>query len=247
MSLLRAPLRCARTAGPALRPALRQTAARQYATGYGNQPTGGPTPQSAMKRNTLLAGVLLTASLAVWYYETKEMGVYTPEPEFTVTLGSGSRRRTETFKFKPDAELEKMLHEHEKTNEPKRAGNPVARWDTNYVASNEPCEDRSAADVVERGPGPASWYGKWFGSAPAVDETKPGKRDLVMVSVIDGHAGDATSRLLARTLHPSLTVNLAGLQAGLVPGATWYTKIADTLTWANTWSPANVSKTLQSA
>jgi pyruvate dehydrogenase phosphatase len=198
----------------------------------------------------LLAGVLLSASLAVWYYESSSAGgvLTAAEPEFSVTIGSGSRRRTETFKFKPDAELEAMLHAHENTNEPKRAGNPVARWDTNYVPSNEPCEDRSAADVVERGAGSASWYAKWLGlGGPAFDEEKPGKRDLVMVSVIDGHAGDATSRLLSRTLHPSLTVGLAGLQAGIVPGASWYTKIADTLTRTRTWSPANVSKTLQSA
>lgn len=135
-----------------------------------------------------------------------------------------------------------MLHEHEVTSSPGRAGNPVVRWDTNWVAANEPCEDRYAADIVPRGNDKSS-----RGSGANIIDDKPGKRDLVLVSIIDGHAGDSCSRLLARALHPSLAISLAGLQAGIVPGASWYSKITDALTFSKSWSPSNISKTLQEA
>lgn len=200
------------------------------------------TPDTT-RRNAIIAGILLSAALGAWYYETTTMGAYSKEPEFSVTVGRGAK--TWSFPRKPMAELEQMMHQHEKTTSPGRKGNPVLRWDTNYVASNEPCEDRSAADVVPRGPARKSWWS--WGAAPAENTDAVGSRDLVLVSVVDGHAGDATSKLLERTLHPTLALALAGLQAGIVPGASWYSNLADTLTWAKTWSPSNVAKTLQNA
>ncbi|TXT13174.1 hypothetical protein VHUM_01575 [Vanrija humicola] len=161
------------------------------------------------------------------------MGLIGPdktEPGFTVTINTSAGVKTWNFQRKPEAELEAMLHEHEGTTAVGRKGNPVVKWDTNYVASNEPCEDRSAGDIVPRG-----------------QADHPGHRDLVLLSVIDGHAGDATSQLLSKTLHPTIALYLAGLQAGIVPGRSWYNKITDVLTWAKTWSPLNVSRVLQTA
>ncbi|CAK9779770.1 unnamed protein product [Cutaneotrichosporon oleaginosum] len=185
------------------------------------------------RRNALIAAVLIAASAGVWYWETRQMGVYpatTRRDEFTVVVGRGNNRQSVTFERKTNAEMEEMLHEHETSEVPARIGNPVARWDTNFVASNEPCEDRSAADIVPRG-----------------KEGETGQRDLAFFSVIDGHAGAATSELLSRTLHPTLALGLAGLQAGMVPGRSWYGQIYDLFTWAKTWSPINIAKSLEAS
>ncbi len=185
------------------------------------------------RRNALIAAVLIAASAGVWYWETSQMGVYpttAKRDEFTVVVGRGSNRQSVTFERKTTAEMEEMLHAHEASEVPARTGNPVARWDTNFVASNEPCEDRSAADIVPRG-----------------KEGETGQRDLAFFSVIDGHAGAATSQLLSRTLHPTLALGLAGLQAGMVPGRSWYGQIYDLFTWAKTWSSVNIAKSLESS
>lgn len=205
-------------------------------------------------RNKVIAAALLAAAAVVWYASSgsieKAYGAKKPD-EFTITYHRGGGY-TWTFPYKPMAEVERILHEHEETTTPGRSGNPVLRWDTNYIESNEPCEDRNAVDIVPRGPAPAhSWWNFWSSSptAPVAgkDAAAEGSRDLVLVSVIDGHAGDATSRLLKRTLHPTVALALAGLQAGIVPNASWYSRLADTLTWSKTWSPSNIAKTIQSA
>ncbi|KAL1406953.1 hypothetical protein Q8F55_006365 [Vanrija albida] len=206
------------------------------------------TPQSpsTVRRNAIVAGTLLAASAALYYYESEAMGLIGPnktEPGFTVTINTSAGVKTWNFERKPEAELEAMLHENEGTTPVGRKGNPVVKWDTNFVASNEPSEDRSAGDIVPRGQAKGWWTtGDVQGKAD-----HPGHRDLVLLSVIDGHAGDATSQLLSKTLHPTIALYLAGLQAGIVPGRSWYNKITDVLTWAKTWSPLNVSRVLQTA
>lgn len=185
------------------------------------------------RRNALIAAVLILASGGLWYWETTQMGVYPAskaKDEFTVTVGRGNNRQSVTFERKSMAEMETMLHENESSTVPGRVGNPVARWDTNFIASNEPCEDRSASDIVPRG-----------------KEGESGHRDLTFFSVLDGHAGSATSQLLSKTLHPTLALGLAGLQAGIIPGRSWYGQLYDVLTWAKTWSPINISKSLESS
>jgi len=62
-------------------------------------------------------------------------------------------------------------------------------------------------------------------------------------STFDGHGGDATSRLLERTMHPTLALGLAGVQAGIVPGRKGWKAWADYLnTWmrGTAWTPENV-------
>lgn len=146
-------------------------------------------------------------------------------------VGPGRNRQSFTFERKTPEEQEHMLHANERSTVPARLGNPVARWDLNVVASNEPCEDRNAVDIIPR-------------SAKGGAE---GSRDLVIISVIDGHAGDDTSQLLSRTLNPTVAIGLAGLEAGIVPGQTWYNKLVDTLTWAKTWSTTNVTKAIENS
>lgn len=86
------------------------------------------------------------------------------------------------------------------------------------------------------------------------EETARGKRDLMLFSIMDGHAGDATSSLLQKSLHPTISDALAGLQRGNVPHrhtvweqwagylSPWYWLATDKV-----WTPENVSKTIQNA
>lgn len=86
------------------------------------------------------------------------------------------------------------------------------------------------------------------------EETARGKRDLMLFSIMDGHAGDATSSLLQKSLHPTISDALAGLQRGNVPHRhTVWEQWAGYLSpwyWLGTdkvWTPENVSKTIQNA
>ncbi len=176
-----------------------------------------------------------------------------------------------------------MLTVNQSSRSFQRIGNTVARVDTNWVGSNEPCEDRSAIDLIPRSlisPSKSNSTGLfgWIrakqepSSKPpavssmetAVDRITPrtpleqGNRDLMFFSVLDGHAGYATSQLLSKTLHPTLTVALAGLEAGYLPhSAGWKETIAGylaPLSWGLTgtdtkdrFTPSNVALTLQNA
>jgi pyruvate dehydrogenase phosphatase len=164
------------------------------------------------------------------------------------------------FRRLPERDIEAKLHSNESSSVVDRPGNPVVRWDRNWVGSNEPCEDRSAIDIVPRS---QSWrdtqrWWKWnwggVGASAAAEASTPGSKDIMMFSVLDGHAGDATSQLLSKTLHPTLTLALAGLQAGISPtlGISKWSQLAsylDPAQWlpGGIWTPENVSRTIQSA
>ncbi|EKD01543.1 type 2C Protein Phosphatase [Trichosporon asahii var. asahii CBS 8904] len=247
-TLARVPLRAGAAGLGMSKPTTATTARivqRRFASNSGYN---GPSNQSEVtpdtkKRNAIIATILLAAAGGVWYWETKTL--FEPaEPDLQVSYGSGSRRQTVSFKRKSVAEANAMLKEHEETRDIERPGNPVARLDTNYIASNEPIEDRSAADVIPRGQPKGSWWGS---AAPADAANKPGKRDLVFVSVIDGHAGDATSQLLSKTLHPTLTIALAGLQSGIIRGHSFWHKAYDWMTFSKAWTPPHVADALKHA
>ena len=155
-----------------------------------------------------------------------------------------------TFPRKPEAAIEAILHENETSQTIGRKGNPVVRWDRNWVGSNEPSEDRSAIDLIARGSNARA-------SSPGLTvqevEQGEGSRDIVMFSMLDGHAGDATSKLLAKALHPTLGLALASLQAGhpFQQGAhlKTYAEYFNPLAWIrrNEWTPANVMLSIQNA
>lgn len=193
------------------------------------------------------------------------------KPTFQLSIRSG-RGGVQTYEFerKPDDQVERELRAHEVSRRIDRKGNPVVRWDNNWLGSNEPCEDRWATDLVRRDGAAGGAVGKavnfwtrWYrgdsippeAAAPAEeDEAARGKHDLMLFSIMDGHAGDATSRLLQKSLHPTISMALAGLQRGNVPPRhnvwerwagylnPWYWLGTDTV-----WTPENVSKTIQNA
>lgn len=231
-----------------------------------------------VRLNALLAVSLLAAAAGAYYYETQSGSSITPiskskslqrnakTPEFSVHIRQRDGVKEYKFIRRSDEEVEKTLVEHQKTHNYTRIGNPVKRVDTNWVGSNEPCEDRSAIDLVPRNTKPQASLWNWLGASStstpspslsekpiAVDRLQPiqarGDRDLMFFSVLDGHAGSATSELLSKVLHPTLTIALAGLEAGYIPNQGWGEKIAGYLKPFSTigYHPELVARTLQHA
>lgn len=200
----------------------RSLPARRFASS-----TPGTTPTST----AFLSVAFLAAAAGVYYYETRATSFSNYPETFSIRI----RNKDYSYQRKSDAELETILTEHEDGSTIDRPGNPVARWDRNWVGSNEPCEDRSAVDVIPRSSGVTD--------ATPTARTE-GDRDIGLWSIMDGHAGSATSQLLSETLHPTLTLALASLQASVLSGGkSW-------LSWFNTsptWSPVSVSTTLSKA
>ncbi len=88
---------------------------------------------------------------------------------------------------------------------PTAAARGAIRYDSNWVASNDPMEDRHAEDVVPH---------RTIVTTKAADNKTPG---IKLFSVIDGHGGWATSELVSRTLHPMIVLSLRSLYAGNRP------------------------------
>ena len=194
--------------------------------------SSGPSPTST----AFLSVAFLAAAAGVYYYETRASSFSGYPETFSIRI----RNKDYSYKRKSDAELETILTEHEDGSTIDRPGNPVFRWDRNWVGSNEPCEDRSAVDIVPRSSGVTDVKR----DTPA--GRAEGDRDIGLWSIMDGHAGSATSQLLSETLHPAITLALAALQASVLGGA----KSWSPLSWfgaAHTWSPASVAETLSKA
>jgi pyruvate dehydrogenase phosphatase len=209
--------------------------------GYATSPM--PGGDKTVRRNALLAGGLLATSAILYYYEVTTAGPSEAlnslvTESFTIKAGGENH----TFTRLPAAEAEMKLTAHQETREINRPGNPVFKVDRSWLGSNEPCEDRMAADLVPRDTLPGG---------PKV-AGREGANDMLFASVLDGHAGDATSILLSSVLHPTLSVALAGLQSGDVPKATGWKAVLDwtnPMSWigGNVWTPANIAQTIQAA
>ncbi|WRT63309.1 uncharacterized protein IL334_000214 [Kwoniella shivajii] len=237
-----------------IRPVQSVNAVRSYST--------SPNPSSPNLRTTAFLSVaLLTSAYLVYRYETSPTSPATEDGSLNAIYGEkfdirirGSRGvRSYEFNRKSEKEVERILKENESgEKDVGRKGNPVIRWDTNWVGSNEPCEDRFASNLIPR---KSTSSNANDGSDIQSDE---GKKDLLLFSIIDGHAGDATSRLLKETLNPVIAISLAGLQAGFLPpaestGWKYWTEKLNPTSWfysgkaESAWKPENVTKTLQYA
>lgn len=202
--------------------------------------TAPPSPPS-YRLQGLLALSLATASigLLIWERRTYEnpSAPTSSTDTFNFKLRGPSGVQEYSFPRKTEAETEAKLRANETSRTIGRKGNPVVKWDRNWVGSNEPPEDRSAIDIIPR-------------SSKGASDAE-GSRDIVMFSVLDGHAGDATSKLLAKALHPTLALALASLQAGHVPSAPGsgfaaLTRYLNPLAWiAKAWTPDNIMLSVQ--
>lgn len=264
----------------ATRSSLLQAHPRPYSS---SSPSSSSSSSSVNVKTTAFVSVaLLTSAYLLYQYESGSDSGLGHKSTFKVNIRTG-RGGVQTYEFprKPDDQVERELCQHESSQKVDRKGNPVVRWDSNWVGSNEPCEDRWAVDLLPRGRGRGQrqrqrpvqeavvgfWKGWYKGdSIPQSALTQhqedegEGKRDWMLFSIMDGHAGDATSSLLAKTLHPTLSMALASLQAGNPPPpprhnvwgwAQWVDYLSPSY-WLglgneNVWTPDNVSKTIQNA
>lgn len=235
----------ARALRPATRSLLRSSPVTGSARSYASIPT--PGSDATLRRNAILAAGLLTTSAVLYYYELTTSDPSTAISSFTNdTFSITAGGKNYSFNHLPEAEAEAKLVANEETREINRAGNPVFKVDRSWLGSNEPCEDRMAADLVPRDTLPGAT------KQPARRDAKEGSNDLVFASVLDGHAGDATSILLSSVLHPTLTVALAGLQSGHAPELKGWQAI---LQWTNpmswiggaVWTSSNIAQTIQNA
>lgn len=206
-----------------------------------------PSENATLRRNAILAAGLLTTSAVLYYYEITTAGPSSALSSLTTdtfTVAAGGKNYT--FNRLSEVEAEAKLTANEETREINRAGNPVFKVDRSWLGSNEPCEDRMASDLIPRDTLPGA------PKVPTRGGSKEGYHDLVFASVLDGHAGDATSILLSDILHPTLTVALAGLQSGHAPLTTGWRSIlqwTNPMSWigGNVWTTANIAQTLQDA
>ena len=198
------------------------------------------TPPRNIVGTALMSVTLITSAAALYYWQSRPTN---PDPitgkaqgdTFDIKLRTSNGVQTFSFPRKFEAEVENMLHVNETSERIGRKGNPVVRWDRNWLGSNEPCEDRSVIDLIPR----------------STKNQEEGKRDLMMFSVLDGHAGDATSKLLTKALHPTIALGLAALQAGHVPGVATgglrgLAEYVIPKSWfGNVWTPENVAASIR--
>lgn len=126
------------------------------------------------------------------------------------------------YKLKDETEVEEMFTKNQKSTVIKRKGNPVVRWDENFVMSTSG-EDRHAVDIVTQEEtlqlaqagqlGAQSFWEKWTGIKQGHKEelnhrqdnvsagTNIGRQDLVLFSVFDGFEGSTISELMKRGAH----------------------------------------------
>ena len=193
--------------------------------------------------HAILSSALLCTSIGFWIYEFRyndSSATSSAGDTFSFDVRTSSGIQEHLFTRKSDAAVEGMLREHEQSETQNRKGNPVVKWDRNWLGSNEPCEDRSAVDMIPR--------------KTEAGSNGEGSRDIMLFSVLDGHAGDATSKLLVKTLHPTLALALASLQAGhapSLPGAGWKAMAGNLnpLAWigGKAWTTDNVVLSIQNA
>lgn len=243
MSLRRPSLMVSRLVWRASSP--RATLLPRLQRGYATVPPS-PSETATVRRNALLAAGLLTTSAILYYYEVTTAGPSSALGSLTTeTFSIAAGGQNYTFNRLSATDAEQKLVANEETREINRLGNPVFKVDRNWLGSNEPCEDRMASDLIPRDTLPGA--SKRQSTASGQSE---GSGDLVFASVLDGHAGDATSILLSSVLHPTLSMTLAGLQDGHAPKATgWKSVLAwtNSTSWigGNVWNPSNIAETIQ--
>jgi hypothetical protein len=145
----------------------------------------------------------------------------------TASWDYGFGKRQHTHLLLPQSETEGMLRASEKTVTLDRPGNPLRRYDTNFIAGNKRTEDAHAVDILssddfpysateqEAGNGKSFWE-RWRDvklkisgeGSQLQSELGNGSKD----SVFDGHNDThVLSELLSKTLHATLARNL-GIQ-----------------------------------
>lgn len=247
--------------------------------------TSTPPKSPNLGLNATLAIAAIAAAGIAYYYDITSSsssssstgtGILSHKDDFEVTIGRGERARTFTYPRLSTDGAGKKLRAHESGEIVDRVGNPVLKWDRTVLESNEPCEDRSAVDLIPRKTSSRnmpSFISRLFGTNP-IDESSTtqstdsnkrgegsgvtggekngnGEKDIMLFSIMDGHGGWATSDLLSKVLHPTLTLSLIGLQSGMIPNENGWNGIlkkVNPFSWVGeVWGKENVMKTISAA
>ncbi|KAF8313158.1 phosphatase 2C-like domain-containing protein [Cantharellus anzutake] len=107
-----------------------------------------------------------------------------------------------------EAEVDAKLREHAYGQTVRRYGGLTWKYQTAFLAANDGIEDAHSQALVEQ---------------DISSKAPPG--DLLFFAVMDGHAGPHTSRLLSRTLIPSVAFELASLISSPLPAASPHSKL----------------------
>jgi pyruvate dehydrogenase phosphatase len=154
------------------------------------------------------------ASTSYLYYRRKEdIAMANQTFEISVRTRDSSGNRVASKRVLPlllPNEVEKQLKAFAKTDSVLRDGIQW-NWHTAQVAANSPVEDAFANIIVERDPPPASSIGEKDPSSTSSNG------DLLFFTVLDGHGGPYTSRLLSKTLIPTVALELSFLMHQPVP------------------------------
>lgn len=122
-------------------------------------------------------------------------------------------------------EAERKLTENAFSTTVPRAGSAggVWRYETAFLASNNPIEDAHAQMVIR--PSEGDFWGRKGDAA----------RDVLFFAIMDGHGGFNTSRLLAKTLIPSVALELQYLMPR--NSSTSSSSHKSTLSWLKSYIP----------
>ncbi|KAJ9118065.1 hypothetical protein QFC24_006337 [Naganishia onofrii] len=133
---------------------------------------------------------------------------------FTVRLKGRRGLMEYVHPYPGDDKAEKLLRQHEtsRTFRP-ITSNGVVRFDNNWVASNDPIEDRHVEHYLSCNI-LSSTSAKGFNEIDLELMDQSDSSSLKLFSVIDGHAGYATADVLAKDLHPRVIKSLQSLYAG---------------------------------
>jgi pyruvate dehydrogenase phosphatase len=113
-----------------------------------------------------------------------------------------------SFSLLPKSTIDERIREHATCESTTRPGGIVWKYSTAQLASNDPIEDASSHQIIERDPN---------------DHSSPG--DLLFFTVMDGHGGYHTSRLLSRVLINAVALELSTLihnPSAIIPKAGSY-------------------------
>lgn len=124
---------------------------------------------------------------------------------FTLPVNTSSGLELRTISMLSQSSINTILRNNEKSYAIARPNNPLYRYDTNSVASNETCEDAQAFTIFQDNNG----------------------NDFILASVFDGHSGYHTSRLMADVLEKYIARELMGVIDGSykslsVTGESWW-------------------------
>ena len=187
-----------------------------------------------------VAAIVAVGGPAYYTYKTYYSAPQTFDILVRVKGPSGkSEMSTRTFSLLPMKELEARIRQNATAESQVRLDGTTWKYTTANLASNDPIEDAHASQIVSR------------------DETDPSAPgDYLFFTVMDGHGGYETSRLLSRILIQGVALELSALQIGPKASSSGLLDRIKSLLWLSPSStvkapldadPTRVSQAIQQA